>query len=87
VTALHVTEKGYRVGVLEAGRRFADSDFPATSPEVRWFLWAPRLGCRRIQRIHLLKDVFILAGSGGGSLIGDVPKELPALAGVGRVKP
>ena len=27
VTALRLTEKGYRVGVLEAGRRFADADF------------------------------------------------------------
>jgi cholesterol oxidase len=62
VTALRLTEKGYRVGVLEAGRRFADSGFPATSAEVRRFLWAPKLGCRGIQRIHLLKDVIIPAG-------------------------
>jgi cholesterol oxidase len=71
VTALRLTEKGYRVGVLEAGRRFADSDYPSTSWDARKFLWAPKLGCRGIQRIHLLRDVIILAGAGvgGGSLV------------------
>ena len=70
VTALRLAEKGYRVLVLEAGRRFADDDFAKTSWDVRKFLWAPRLGCYGIQRIHRLKDVMILAGAGvgGGSL-------------------
>src|SRR5260221_14532547 len=71
VTALRLTEKGYRVGVLEAGRRFADADFPKTSWRLRSFLWAPKLGCTGIQRIHRLKDVVVLAGAGvgGGSLV------------------
>ncbi|MEE6178507.1 GMC family oxidoreductase [Mycobacterium sp. 050134] len=70
VSALRLTEKGYRVGVLEAGRRFADEDFAETSWDLRKFLWAPRLGCYGIQRIHPLKNVMILAGAGvgGGSL-------------------
>ncbi len=70
VAALRLTEKGYRVGVLEAGRRFADEDFAATSWDLRRFLWAPALGLRGIQRIHLLRDVLVLAGAGvgGGSL-------------------
>src|SRR6478609_5547613 len=70
VAALRLTEKGYRVGVLEAGRRFADDDFAATSWRLRKFLWAPRLGLYGIQRIHLLPDAIILAGAGvgGGSL-------------------
>jgi cholesterol oxidase len=70
VTALRLTEKGYRVGVLEAGRRFTPETLPSTSWDVRNFLWAPHLGCTGIQRIHLLKDVVILAGAGvgGGSL-------------------
>src|ERR1700761_2310883 len=70
VSALRLTEKGYRVGVLEAGRRFADEDFAKTSWNLRKFLWAPRLGCFGIQRIHPLRDVLILAGAGvgGGSL-------------------
>ena len=71
VSALRLTEKGYRVGVLEAGRRFEDADFPRTSWDARKFLWAPKLGCQGIQRIHLLRDVIILAGAGvgGGSLV------------------
>ncbi|WP_078293770.1 GMC family oxidoreductase [Mycobacterium sp. D16R24] len=70
VTALRLTEKGYRVGVLEAGRRFADGDFAKTSWDIRKFLWAPKLGAYGIQRIHLLRDCVILAGAGvgGGSL-------------------
>jgi cholesterol oxidase len=70
VTALRLTEKGYRVGVLEAGRRFADEDFAKTSWNLRKFLWAPKLGMYGIQRIHLLNNVMILAGAGvgGGSL-------------------
>ena len=71
VAALRLTEKGYRVGVLEAGRRFADDELPKTSWDVRRFLWAPRLGCKGIQRIHPLRDVIVLAGAGvgGGSLV------------------
>ncbi len=71
VAALRLTEKGYRVAVLEAGRRFADADFPRTSWDLRRFLWAPRLGCLGIQRIHVLPDVVVLAGAGvgGGSLV------------------
>ena len=71
VTALRLAEKGYRVLVLEAGRRFADDEFARTSWDLRRFLWAPRLGCFGIQRIHRLPDVTILAGAGvgGGSLV------------------
>lgn len=70
VSALRLTEKGYKVGVLEAGRRFADHEFAKTSWRLREFLWAPKLGCYGIQRIHLLRNVMILAGAGvgGGSL-------------------
>ncbi len=70
VAALRLTEKGYRVGVLEAGRRFADHELPTTSWQLRDFLWAPTLGCYGIQRIHLLRNLVVLAGAGvgGGSL-------------------
>ena len=71
VAALRLTEKGYRVGVLEAGRRFRDQDFPKTSWRLRRFLFAPKLGLTGIQRIHALPDVLVLAGAGvgGGSLV------------------
>ncbi len=71
VTALRLTEKGYRVAVLETGRRFDESSYPKTSWRARSFFWAPRLGCYGIQRISLLKDVMVLSGAGvgGGSLV------------------
>ena len=70
VAALRLTEKGYRVGVLEAGQRFTDDTLPKTSWDSRNFIWAPKLRLFGIQRIHLLNNVVILAGAGvgGGSL-------------------
>lgn len=71
VTALRLTEKGYRVGVLEAGRRFADNEFPATSWHLRDYLWAPWARCFGIFRADPLRDVLVLSGAGvgGGSLV------------------
>ncbi|MGW0370642.1 GMC family oxidoreductase N-terminal domain-containing protein, partial [Streptomyces coeruleorubidus] len=70
VTALRLTEKGYKVGVLEAGRRFTRESLPKNSWDLRNYLWAPKLGMYGIQRIHLLGNVMVLAGAGvgGGSL-------------------
>ncbi|MDX3803661.1 GMC family oxidoreductase [Streptomyces sp. AK04-3B] len=70
VTALRLTEKGYRVGVLEAGRRFTRESLPRNSWDLKNYLWAPKLGMYGIQRIHLLGNVMVLAGAGvgGGSL-------------------
>ena len=71
VTALRLTEKGYRVGVLEAGARFEDGDFPKTSFDAKRWLFAPTAGMYGIQRIDMVKDCVILAGAGvgGGSLV------------------
>ena len=71
VTALRLTEKGYRVTVLEAGRRWAAEDLPETNWDLRRYLWAPRLGLRGFQRMTLLRDVFVLSGAavGGGSVV------------------
>ncbi|MDX3215473.1 GMC family oxidoreductase [Streptomyces sp. ME02-6991-2B] len=70
VSALRLTEKGYTVGVLEAGRRWTRESLPKNSWHIRDYLWAPALGLYGIQRIHLLDNVMILAGAGvgGGSL-------------------
>ena len=71
VSALRLTEKGYRVGVLEAGRRWNAEDLPKTNWNVRKSIWAPRLGMTGPQRISALGKclVFSGAGVGGGSLI------------------
>jgi cholesterol oxidase len=70
VSALRLTEKGYSVGVLEAGRRFTRETLPKNSWDLKNYLWAPKLGLYGIQRIHLLGNVMVLAGAGvgGGSL-------------------
>jgi cholesterol oxidase len=71
VAALRLAEKGYRVLVLEKGRRFAPGDFPKTNWNVRKWMWAPRLGCRGFFRISFLRHVTVLhgVGVGGGSLV------------------
>ncbi len=71
VTALRLVEKGYRVTVLEAGKRFTKDTLPKSSWDLRAFLWAPRFGLTGMQRITWLKDVVILSGAGvgGGSLV------------------
>jgi cholesterol oxidase len=70
VSALRLAEKGYRVGVLECGRRFSDKDFPRSTWDARRYFWAPRLGFRGIFRITTFKDVSVVSGCGvgGGSL-------------------
>jgi cholesterol oxidase len=70
VSALRLSEKGYRVGVLECGRRFLDRDFPKSNWNLRRYFWMPRLGLRGFFRISTFKDVTVLSGSGvgGGSL-------------------
>ncbi|MQY26251.1 GMC oxidoreductase [Nocardia aurantia] len=71
VSALRLTEKGYRVAVLESGRRWEADDIPDTNWNVRKSIWAPRLGLTGPQRISVLGKcaVFSAAGVGGGSLI------------------
>jgi len=70
VAAWRLTEKGYRVGVLESGRRFADDEFPRSTWDLRRYFFAPRLGLRGIFRLSLFKDVSVVSGAGvgGGSL-------------------
>lgn len=71
VSALRLAQKGYRVAVLEKGRRYRTEDFPKTNWNLRKYLWMPRAGLYGIQCLTLLKHVFILHGSGvgGGSLV------------------
>ena len=71
VSALRLVAKGYRVLVLEAGRRWRTGEFPKTNWLLHKFLWLPQLGFYGIQRITLLKNVLVLSGAGvgGGSLV------------------
>jgi cholesterol oxidase len=70
VSALRLAQKGYKVGVLECGRRFADDELPKSTWDVRKYWYAPKLGLNGIFRLTIFKDVAIASGSGvgGGSL-------------------
>ena len=71
VSAMRLSEKGYRVAVIEAGKRFEPSDYPKNNWNLRKFIFAPKLGLRGIQRMTLLSDALVLSGAGvgGGSLV------------------
>ena len=72
VSALRLSEKGYKVLVIEKGRWFnKPEDFPRTNWNLRKWLWMPRLGLRGLFRISFFRHVTILSGVGvgGGSLV------------------
>jgi cholesterol oxidase len=70
VSALRLSEKGYRVLVLERGKRFRDDEFATSTWQATKYVWAPALRCFGILQISPFRDVFVLhgAGVGGGSL-------------------
>jgi cholesterol oxidase len=70
VSALRLAEKGYKVGTLECGRRFADHEFARSTADARRYWWFPRLGMKGIFRLTTFKDVSVVSGCGvgGGSL-------------------
>ncbi len=71
VSAMRLSEKGYRVLVLERGKRFRDEDFPRSNWNLRKFLWLPALRYFGIMELTTLKGMLVLHGSGvgGGSLV------------------
>lgn len=70
VAAMRLSQKGYTVAVIESGKRWHADEYPKSNWNIKKFLWLPTFGCYGIQRMHMLRDVFILAGAGvgGGSL-------------------
>ncbi|MFO7683847.1 MAG: GMC family oxidoreductase [Chloroflexota bacterium] len=71
VSAMRLSEKGYRVLVLERGKRFRPEDFPKTNWNVFKYIWLPAARCFGIMGINFFDDIWILNGSGvgGGSLV------------------
>src|SRR6201987_1224083 len=70
VSALRLVEKGYRVAVIEMGRRWAPLSFPRTSWSIhRWF-WRPHLGLRGFFNMRFFRHATIFHGCavGGGSI-------------------
>ena len=70
VSALRLSEKGHSVGVLECGRRFADSELPSSTADLKRYFWNPLLGMKGIFRLTTFRDVSVVSGCGvgGGSL-------------------
>ena len=70
VSAMRLAQKGYKVAVIEAGKKWTADDFAKRNWNLRKFLWMPKIGLYGIQRMTLLSDVLVLggAGVGGGSL-------------------
>src|SRR5260221_14426690 len=71
VSGLRLTQKGYRVVMLEKGRRFRAEDFPRSNWNLRRWLWMPAAGFRGIFKMTFLRHVTLLSGVGvgGGSLV------------------
>lgn len=71
VSALRLARKGYKVIVLEKGRRWAPRDFPKTNWDVKRWLWRPEVGWRGFFKMTFLRHVTVLSGVGvgGGSLV------------------
>ena len=70
VTALRLVEKGYRVAVMEMGRRWTPENLPKTSWSMhRWF-WRPGIALRGFFNMRFFRHVTILHGCavGGGSI-------------------
>ena len=70
VSAMRLSQKGYKVGVIESGKKWGRKDFAKKNWNLRKFLWMPKIFLYGILRMNLLNDIFILSGSGvgGGSL-------------------
>jgi cholesterol oxidase len=70
VSALRLAEKGYKVAVMEMGRRWTAENLPRTSWSIhRWF-WRPKLGLRGFFNMRFFRHATILHGCavGGGSI-------------------
>lgn len=69
-SAMRLAEKGYRVLILERGKRFRDQDFARTNWNVWKWLWFPALRCFGIFEMTFMNGLLALHGSGvgGGSL-------------------
>ncbi|MBE0621661.1 MAG: GMC family oxidoreductase [Burkholderiales bacterium] len=71
VSALRLSEKGYKVLVLEKGMRLAAADFPKSNWDVKRWLWLPSLRCYGLFKMTFFRHVGVLSGVGvgGGSLV------------------
>ncbi len=71
VSALRLSEKGYKVLVLEKGKSLKAEDFPKSNWNVKRWFWLPALKFYGLFKLSFFRHVTILSGVGvgGGSLV------------------
>jgi cholesterol oxidase len=71
VSALRLSEKGYRVLVIEKGKRYGQDDFPKSNWDLKRWMWRPEVGLNGIFQMSFLEHVTVMhgVGVGGGSLV------------------
>ncbi|MDA9262125.1 GMC family oxidoreductase N-terminal domain-containing protein [Flavobacteriales bacterium] len=71
VSALRLSQKGYKVLVVEKGKWYKAKDFPKTNWNLKKWLWIPFFRFFGIMKISVFKHIAIISGTGvgGGSLV------------------
>lgn len=71
VSSLRLSEKGYKVLVIEKGKWYQATDFAKTNWNLRKWLWIPFLRFFGIMKISFFRHILVLSGTGvgGGSLV------------------
>jgi cholesterol oxidase len=71
VSALRLSQKGYKVVVVEKGKWYTAKDFPKTNWNFKKWLWMPGIRFFGIMKLTIFKHAAVLSGTGvgGGSLV------------------
>jgi cholesterol oxidase len=71
VSALRLSEKGYKVLVLEKGLRFRREDFARNTSDFKKWYWRPSMGAKGIFQLSFFDHITVAhgVGVGGGSLV------------------
>ena len=71
VSALRLSEKGYKVLIIEKGKWYSAKDFPKTNWNLKKWLWLPTFNLYGILKLTFFRHVSVLSGVGvgGGSLV------------------
>ncbi len=78
VSALRLMEKGYRVLLLERGKRYQSDDFPKSDGNFFNYFWLPKIRAFGMMGLHFFKDLLVFSanGVGRGSLVHSVVLKL-----------
>ena len=71
VSALRLSEKGYKVLVIEKGYWKKPEDFPKTNWNLKKWMWLPAIGFKGIFKLSIFRHLTVVSGVGvgGGSLV------------------